>query len=90
MTDFSCAGGGRFQGAASFPWEAREGGMGQGKKIRAASLGGQSIPGEPASLAELLTSRTQRDGRGLLASGAACEQDAMGQDKDQLTKRRQA
>jgi hypothetical protein len=61
MTDFSCAGGGRFQGAASFPREARKRGMGQGEKIRAASLDGRILPGEPASLAGLLTSRAQRD-----------------------------
>ena len=77
MTDFGCAGGGRFQGAASFPRETRERGVGQGKKIRAASLGGQIHPGEPASLAislnspSSLTGRARRDGGGLLTGPLA-------------------
>jgi hypothetical protein len=64
MTDFSYAGGGRFQGAASFPREARKRGMSRGEKSRAASLDGRVSTREPASLAGLLTSRTRRDKAG--------------------------
>jgi hypothetical protein len=77
MTDFGCANGGRFPGAASFLRETRKGRVRRGEEIRAGWLGRRILPEEPASLSILLSfpsalaGRAQGDDGGLLAGPLA-------------------